>query len=43
VIGREMTKKFEEIVRGDMTILIEHFSSKTIKGEFVVVVQGKVK
>ncbi|MDD8018249.1 MAG: 16S rRNA (cytidine(1402)-2'-O)-methyltransferase [Bacteroidota bacterium] len=41
VIGRELTKKFEEIRRGTLQSLHEHFSTTTIKGEFVIVVAGK--
>lgn len=41
VIGRELTKKFEEIVRGDLSELLQKFSSQAIKGEFVIVVEGK--
>ncbi len=41
VIGREMTKKFEEIVRGTLHSLHQTFSQRAIKGEFVLVVKGK--
>lgn len=40
VIGREMTKKFEEIKRGKLSEVIEDFAQRSIKGEFVIVVQG---
>lgn len=43
VIGREMTKKFEELVRGNFSSLIEIFSNKSIKGEFVLIVEGQSK
>ncbi len=39
-VSRELTKKFEEVVRGTLTEAHSYFSSKTIKGEFVVVVAG---
>jgi 16S rRNA (cytidine1402-2'-O)-methyltransferase len=39
-VSRELTKKFEEVVRGTLTEAHRFFSSKTIKGEFVVVVAG---
>lgn len=39
-IGREMTKKFEEILRGTLTTLRESFSVRAIKGEFVIVIAG---
>jgi 16S rRNA (cytidine1402-2'-O)-methyltransferase len=39
-VSRELTKLFEETKRGTLDELIQFFSSKTIKGEIVVVVQG---
>lgn len=41
VVARELTKKFEEIFRGNTSEAIAHFSSKSIKGEFVLVISGK--
>ncbi len=38
VIGRELTKMFEEFVRGTPKEVLSHFRSKPIKGEFVVLV-----
>lgn len=38
---REMTKKFEEHVRGRVSEVREVLNAKTIKGEFVVVIGGK--
>jgi 16S rRNA (cytidine1402-2'-O)-methyltransferase len=40
VIGREMTKKFEEILRGSLSSLHQSFSSRAVKGEFVLIVAG---
>lgn len=40
-VMREMTKKFEEHVRGTVTEVIDHFTEKGVKGEFVLVVEGK--
>jgi len=40
VVGRELTKVFEEIVKGDIEKLIEYFENNKIKGEFVVIVKG---
>jgi 16S rRNA (cytidine1402-2'-O)-methyltransferase len=40
-VGREITKKFEEFVRGTCTEIIEYYNTHTLKGEFVLVVQGK--
>lgn len=42
-ISREITKKFEETLRGTAQELIAHFTNKAPKGEFVVVVEGKAK
>lgn len=43
VVGRELTKKFEEIRRGSLLELCQYFSSGTVKGEFVVIVEGSLK
>lgn len=40
-VSREITKMFEETVRGSLSELIIYFSEKGVKGEFVVVVAGK--
>ena len=40
-VSREISKMFEETVRGSLTELIEHFNSKGVKGEFVVLIEGK--
>lgn len=40
-VCRELSKKFEEIKRGNTQQLIEHFSTNPIKGEFVIVIEGK--
>ncbi|MDG1849319.1 MAG: 16S rRNA (cytidine(1402)-2'-O)-methyltransferase, partial [Flavobacteriales bacterium] len=40
-VSRELSKKFEETVRGTVNELIVHFSEKPPKGEFVVVLEGK--
>lgn len=39
IVGRELTKMFEEIVRGDFGEIREYFEKKesTVKGEFVVI------
>ena len=39
-IFQEISKKFEEHVRGTVAEVIEHFTTKPPKGEFVLVVQG---
>lgn len=38
VVGRELTKQFEEIFRGRLSEAIAHWQTKPPKGEFVVVV-----
>ncbi len=39
-VSREITKKFEETVRGSFDEVIAHFEAKPPKGEFVIVVEG---
>ena len=39
-VVREITKKFEETVRGSVTEVIAHFKEHEPKGEFVIVVAG---
>jgi 16S rRNA (cytidine1402-2'-O)-methyltransferase len=36
VVARELTKKFEEIVRDKVSRALQHFSGKKILGEFVI-------
>lgn len=40
-VSRELSKLFEENARGTVEEMIAHFSTKTIKGEIVVVLAGK--
>ncbi len=40
-VSRELTKIYEETVRGTIRELITHFTTGTLKGEFVLVVEGK--
>jgi 16S rRNA (cytidine1402-2'-O)-methyltransferase len=40
-VSRELTKMFEETQRGTLQELVKYFSSRTIKGEIVIVVAGK--
>ena len=43
-VSRELTKIYEETRRGNLKELIEHFTSpKKIKGEIVIIVEGKIK
>ncbi len=39
-VSRELTKKFEETINGNVDDLIGHFSLHAPKGEFVVVLEG---
>ena len=40
-VSREISKMFEETKRGTLQELIAYFSQKTVKGEIVIVVEGK--
>lgn len=40
-VSRELTKMFEENIRGTVTEVLAYFSAKTIKGEIVIIVGGK--
>ncbi|AEI51824.1 16S rRNA (cytidine(1402)-2'-O)-methyltransferase [Runella slithyformis] len=40
-VSRELTKLFEETIRGTLTEIIAYFAEKTIKGEIVIIVAGK--
>ena len=40
VVARELTKKFEEIVRGPVSAVISQLDSKPTRGEYVLVVDG---
>ena len=40
-VAREISKLHEEKVRGTLAELVTHFTGKTVKGEIVVVVEGK--
>lgn len=42
-VSRELTKMFEETVNGSLQELIQHFTEKDVKGEIVMVVEGKTK
>lgn len=39
-VGRELTKKFEEFVRGTLAEISAHFAAHAARGEITVVVQG---
>lgn len=40
-VSRELSKKFEQTVRGTLTEVAQHFRTHTPKGEFVIVLAGK--
>ena len=43
VIARELTKMYEEIIRGKLSHVLSEIDSKEIKGEIALVVQGGIK
>jgi len=42
-VSRELTKLFEENARGTIEEVYTHFKNKTIKGEIVIILEGKTK
>jgi len=40
-VSRELSKIYEETIRGTLFEIIAYFKNKTIKGEIVIVVEGK--
>lgn len=40
-VCRELTKMFEETVRGELSEILANFTNRTVKGEIVIVVEGK--
>lgn len=40
-VSRELTKVYEETQRGTLAELISYFSAKPVKGEIVIIVEGK--
>lgn len=43
VIARELTKMYEEIIRGNLSQVLSEINTKEIKGEITLVVQGGIK
>lgn len=41
VVARELTKKHEDIVRGKVSDIINHFKSNVVKGEICIIISGK--
>jgi 16S rRNA (cytidine1402-2'-O)-methyltransferase len=42
-ISRELTKLYEETLRGSIKEMVAIYSNKKPKGEYVIIVQGKGK
>jgi 16S rRNA (cytidine1402-2'-O)-methyltransferase len=42
-VGRELTKKFEEKIRGRLGEILAYLEKKTPKGELVIIVRGRVE
>lgn len=40
-VSRELTKIYEETIRGSLSEVITYFETHTVKGEFVIVLEGK--
>lgn len=40
-VSREISKMYEETIRGTLIELFQHFESKVVKGEIVMVIAGK--
>ncbi len=40
-VSRELTKIYEETINGTLQEIINYYSEKTIKGEIVIVIEGK--
>jgi len=42
VIARELTKKFEEFIRGELNDVLQKLDGKTLKGEIVLIIGGNL-
>jgi len=40
-VSRELTKKYEETISGDLESILNHFANNLVRGEFVIIIQGK--
>ena len=40
-VSRELTKLHEETITDTVTAVLSYFTNKGVKGEFVVVIEGK--
>jgi 16S rRNA (cytidine1402-2'-O)-methyltransferase len=41
IVARELTKKFEEFLRGDLESILKKLENRSIKGEITVIVEGR--
>jgi 16S rRNA (cytidine1402-2'-O)-methyltransferase len=41
VVARELTKKFEEFLRGDIESVLKKLENRSIKGEITVIIEGR--
>jgi len=42
-VAREMTKKFEEVTRGKLSVVLDGLSKRQARGEYVIVISGREK
>jgi 16S rRNA (cytidine1402-2'-O)-methyltransferase len=42
VVARELTKHYEEVMRGTAAGLLESWQDRAVRGEFTVVVKGRL-
>ncbi|MBP8976061.1 MAG: rRNA small subunit methyltransferase 1, partial [Bacteroidetes bacterium] len=42
-VCRELTKKFEEVIRGRLSVVLIELKNKTPRGEYVLVIEGNKK
>lgn len=40
-VSRELTKVFEETIRGSLADIVEYYKEHPVKGEFVIIISGK--
>jgi len=43
IVAREMTKKFEDVIRGSAKSALNHYERKKILGEIVIVIEGVLR
>ena len=41
IVARELTKKFEEFLRGDLESILKKLENRSVKGEITVIVEGR--